>query len=180
MKNQPGWLQETPRRKWWFFVTNKQIIIIILIIIITIIKGGGPPEDQTQVRWLRLFPCQQAGCVCVSFCSLPLHLFLSLHLFLPLYFFLGICLCTCHRVRLCMCLSAIHMQLVERQFTNHNVLFYRCLCNCLFSIFVFGLSWYLSLSYVFLLETSRLSRNTSLHCIATLSSPALTAHSRYW
>ena len=24
MKNQPGWLQETPRRKWWFFVTDKQ------------------------------------------------------------------------------------------------------------------------------------------------------------
>ena len=29
MKNQPGWLQETPRRKWWFFVTDRQNCIII-------------------------------------------------------------------------------------------------------------------------------------------------------
>ena len=30
MKNQPGWLQETPRRKWWFFVTDRHCIIIYI------------------------------------------------------------------------------------------------------------------------------------------------------
>ena len=30
MKNQPGWLQETPRRKWWFFITHIHFIIIYI------------------------------------------------------------------------------------------------------------------------------------------------------
>ena len=53
MKNQPGWLQETPRRKWGFFVTNRHtlhhnIYIIIIVIIVTIMRELSVDVDHTQ------------------------------------------------------------------------------------------------------------------------------------
>ena len=55
MKNQPGWLQETPRRKWWFFVTDRQtlhhdlyiviiiVVVIVIIIVVVIILNASIP-----------------------------------------------------------------------------------------------------------------------------------------